>query len=65
MSKLSPSIRKAAILVATLDDRAADTLLEQMGDEMAARVRSALVELDDIPAAEQQAVLDFARRKGL
>ena len=28
-----------------------------MGDEMAARVRSALVELDDIPAAEQQAVL--------
>jgi len=57
MSKLSPSIRKAAILISTLDDRAADTLLEQMGDEMAARVRSALVELDDIPAAEQQAVL--------
>jgi len=57
MSRLSPSIRKAAILVATLDDRTADTLLEQMGDEMAARVRGALVELDDIPAAEQQAVL--------
>jgi flagellar motor switch protein FliG len=57
MSKLSPSIRKAAILVSTLDDRAADALLDQMGDEMAARVRSALVELDDIPTAEQQAVL--------
>jgi flagellar motor switch protein FliG len=57
MSNLSPSIRKAAILVSTLDDRAADALLEQMGDELAARVRSALVELDDIPAAEQQAVL--------
>jgi len=57
MSKLSPSIRKAAILVSTLDDRAADALLDQMGDEIAARVRSALVELDDIPTAEQQAVL--------
>jgi flagellar motor switch protein FliG len=57
MNKLSPSIRKAAILVSTLDERAADALLTQMGHEMAARVRSALVELDEIPAAEQQAVL--------
>jgi flagellar motor switch protein FliG len=57
MNKLSPSIRKAAILVSTLDDRAADALLEQMGDEMAARVRSALVALEEIPAEEQQAVL--------
>ena len=57
MNKLSPSIRKAAILVSTLDHRAADSLLEQMGDEMAARVRSALVALEEIPTEEQQAVL--------
>src|SRR5262245_30011076 len=57
MTKLSPAFRKAAILVSTLDDRAADALLEPMGADVAARVRSALVELDDISAAEQQAVL--------
>ena len=57
MHKLSPAIRKAAILVSSLDQRAADALLAQMGDETAARVRSALVELDDIPAEEQRAVL--------
>ncbi|MCI0361519.1 MAG: hypothetical protein L0211_23800, partial [Planctomycetaceae bacterium] len=57
MAKLSPAIRKAAILVRALDDRAADALLESIGADEAARVRSALVELDDIPAAEQQAVL--------
>lgn len=57
MHKLSPAIRKAAILVSTLDERAADALLAQMGDEPAARVRSAVVELDEIPATEVQAVL--------
>jgi flagellar motor switch protein FliG len=57
MAKLSPAIRKAAILVSSLDDLAAEALLEMMGADMAARVRSALVELDDIPAVEQQAVL--------
>jgi flagellar motor switch protein FliG len=57
MTKLSPAIRKAAILVSSLDDGAAEALLETMGAEMAARVRSALVELDDIPTVEQQAVL--------
>lgn len=57
MHNLSPSFRKAAILVSTLDERAADALLAQMGDDMAARVRSALVELDDIPAAEERRVL--------
>ena len=56
MNRLSPSIRKADILVSTLDDRAADALLEQMGDETAARVRSALVALEESPAEEQQAV---------
>jgi flagellar motor switch protein FliG len=57
MQNLTPSIRKAAVLVSTLDERAAEAVLAQMGDEMAARVRSAVVELDEIPAKEQQSVL--------
>lgn len=54
---LSPSLRKAAILVASLDDAAADQLLDQMGEQQAARVRHALMSLDDIDPAEQEEVL--------
>ena len=62
---MSPTLRKAAVLISALDDRTADALLEQMGPDQAAKVRSALVELDDIPAAEQQAVLaEFMRQQG-
>ena len=52
------------MLISALDDRTADTLLDQMGPQQAAKVRSALMELDDIPAAEQQAVLaEFGRQQ--
>ena len=51
------ALRKAAILISTLDDRTADALLEQMGAEQAARVRNAIMQLDDIPADEQQQVI--------
>jgi flagellar motor switch protein FliG len=62
MSQLPTAIRKAAVLVGALDDRSAEALLNQMGPEMAAKVRSALVELDDIAADEQQAVIaEFLR----
>jgi flagellar motor switch protein FliG len=62
MTHLSPSLRKAAVLISALDSAAADALLDQMSDEDAAKVRSALVELDEIPAAEQQqALADFLR----
>jgi flagellar motor switch protein FliG len=62
MTQLPTAIRKAAILVSTLDDQAADALLAQMGDEMAARVRNAMMELADIDTGEQQAVLaEFLR----
>jgi flagellar motor switch protein FliG len=54
---LPPSLRKAAVLISALDEREADALLQQMGDENAAKVRSALFELHDISAAEQQQVL--------
>jgi flagellar motor switch protein FliG len=54
---MNPSLRKAAILVTVLDPDAADQLLEQMGEQQAARVRSAAMELPDIDFAEQEAVL--------
>ena len=54
---MNPSLRKAAILVTALDPAAADQLLEQMGEQQAARVRSAVMELPDIDSSEQEAVL--------
>ncbi|MEX0818162.1 MAG: FliG C-terminal domain-containing protein [Pirellulaceae bacterium] len=55
-SKLDP-IRKAAILISTLDHRVADKLLERMSDAQASLVRSVAMELDEIPEAEQQLVM--------
>jgi flagellar motor switch protein FliG len=57
MNQLSPAIRKAAVLVSALDERAADALLDQMEPETAYRVRNAVMQLVHVPAAEQQAVL--------
>lgn len=51
------SIRKAAILVSTLDAASADALLEQLADEQAAAVRHAVMQLDDIDPQEQQRVV--------
>ncbi|MEX2176802.1 MAG: FliG C-terminal domain-containing protein [Pirellulaceae bacterium] len=63
-SQLPLAIRKAAVLIAALDERAADALLDQMGPEMSARVRYAVMEIGDVPAGEQQAVLaEFLRGK--
>ncbi len=54
------AIRKAAILISTLDNASGDALLEQMGPEVAERVRNALMELEEIPEREQQQVIaDF------
>jgi flagellar motor switch protein FliG len=57
MSKPGSSLRKAAILISALDSAAADRLLDQMGEQQAARVRSAVVQLDDVDPAEQEAIL--------
>src|SRR6188472_3707459 len=54
---MNPSLRKAAILVTALDGAAADQLLDQMGEQQAARVRNAVMELSDIDPAEQETVL--------
>jgi flagellar motor switch protein FliG len=58
MNVTNSGIRKAAVLVASLDQTAADTVLEQMSPEQAARVRQAMVDLGDIDPLEQQRVLD-------
>jgi flagellar motor switch protein FliG len=64
MSKLPSSLRKAAVLISALDERTAETLLAHMDPEQSAKVRSALVELNDISREEQQAVLaEFLNRQ--
>jgi flagellar motor switch protein FliG len=57
MSSIPPKLRKAAILISALDAASADALLEQMSEADARRVRMVMVELDDIDAAEQEAVI--------
>lgn len=54
----SAALRKAAVLVASLDRQTADRLLEQMPDEQAGRVRQWMVELDEIDPEEQRRVID-------
>jgi flagellar motor switch protein FliG len=54
---MNPALRKAAILVAALEPSAADRLLDQMSEQQAALVRSAAMQLDDVDAAEQEAIL--------
>ncbi|HUY31688.1 MAG TPA: FliG C-terminal domain-containing protein [Pirellulales bacterium] len=52
------NFRKAAILVATLDASTADTVLDSVPEEQAARVRRMIVGLGELDAAEQDAVID-------
>jgi flagellar motor switch protein FliG len=57
-------IRKAAILVASLDQFAADVLLDQLSPERAQLVREAVMNLDEIDDREQQRVIEEFRRIG-
>lgn len=57
-------IRKAAILVASLDEPAAELLLAQLGPERGGRVREAVAALPEIDADEQQRVIDEFFRLG-
>jgi flagellar motor switch protein FliG len=54
---LTPTLRKAAILISSLDVRTGDALLEQMGEAQAQRVRDAVMELGEVPAEEQEQIL--------
>lgn len=51
------ALQKAAVLINSLDMRSADALLEQMPIEQAARVREAMMQLDDLPASNQDEVI--------
>ncbi len=55
-------LRKAALLISSLDAASADALLDQMPDEQAAQIRRALMQLDDVDPQEQDRVLrEFLR----
>src|ERR1700678_3002870 len=58
MNDTKSDLRKAAILVSSLDRDTADKLLDQMSAEQAALVRRAMVELPEIDAGEQNRVID-------
>jgi flagellar motor switch protein FliG len=60
----SVSLRKAAILVAALDRQSADALLDELGPAEAARVRAAVMDLDDVSADEQQQVITEFMHRG-
>ena len=56
------TLRKAAILVSSLDTHSADALLDEMPAEDAARVRNAILELGDVDPREQQQIMkEFVR----
>lgn len=54
---LAPALRKAAVLISALDRDSADALLEQMPEDHAAQVRSAIMELPEVSQEEQDQVL--------
>lgn len=59
------AVRKAAILVATLDPDEADAILDKMPEAFAARVRQYSVEIDDFTREEQEEVIrEFVRAGG-
>jgi flagellar motor switch protein FliG len=54
----STNLRKAAILVATLDALSAEAILDSVPEEQAARVRRMIVELGELDTAEQEDVIE-------
>ena len=57
-------IRKAAILVASLDHRTAERMLGQFTPEQAMRLRQAAGELNDVDAHERQRIIEEFMRLG-
>jgi flagellar motor switch protein FliG len=59
--KLTP-LTKAAIVLVSLDDEAADSMLAQMEPEQAGRIRRKMAELGDVdPDVQRQVVAEFCR----
>jgi flagellar motor switch protein FliG len=64
MQQRHDNLRKAAILVASLDRLSADKMLNEMSPEQAARLRRALVELGPVDPEEQGEVIEEFFRIG-
>jgi flagellar motor switch protein FliG len=64
MTRMTTAVRKAAILVRSLDGRTADSLLGQLPADQAARVLETARQLGDIDPVEQQQVLDEFLARG-
>jgi len=64
MPLTSRGIRKAAILVSSLDQASADRLLDQMDPRQAQRVRNAIFELGEIDPVEQKQIIEEFFRLG-
>jgi flagellar motor switch protein FliG len=58
MKLSNDGLRKAAILVASLDTAAADAVLDQLTPEQARQVREIVIEMDDVDQGEQRRVID-------
>jgi flagellar motor switch protein FliG len=59
-----PPLQKAAILVAALDHRAADQLLDQMPESLARQVRDQVLQLTDVdPELQQEILQEFLRQQ--
>jgi flagellar motor switch protein FliG len=59
------AFRKAAILISSVDAHTADALLDQMESDQAARIRSAIMEMDSPSEEEQHRVMqEFLGRDG-
>jgi flagellar motor switch protein FliG len=58
MSDENTSLRKAAILLAALDSKTADEMLEKLEPEQEQRLRLCVVELGDVDPQEQRRVVD-------
>jgi flagellar motor switch protein FliG len=62
---LAPALRRVAVLISALDAEAADTILAQIGEQDAAKIRNALVELPEIsPDEQQEALAAFLNAQG-
>ncbi len=64
MSLDQRAVRRAAILVSALDVQSADDVLDQMPSEDASRVRRAMIDLGDVDADEEEAVIAEFLRNG-
>ena len=65
MTVSNQALRKAAILIDSLDSRSADELLEQMGEQLAGQVRQAVMQLGDVAQGERDRIIaEFMASKG-